>query len=322
MLVAVPTHIVARHRGYCCAGVYTFIGISFGLAVLLLSFGPSVYFLYAERWRKLHPESKDANVGEDERMINNQQVHDAEIVDQFTKQAIPFTELPGHIDSIQMLIEMSKTTCNDTVLDVACGPGMVACEFAKVACHVTGIDITQKMIEQARKRQKEFGLDNLSWDIGTVLPLPYASEMFSVVITRYSFHHFLDPKAVLSEMYRVCRPGGVVLVADAVLPADRVDAYNRMEKLRDPSHTQVLSFYEWEKLIRESGLKNLRRASYKVEMELEKQLKSSFPKPGDDEKIRNIFRNDIEINSLGMDVHLEGNEIHFSYPISIYVGNK
>lgn len=72
----------------------------------------------------------------------------------------------------------------------------------------------------------------------------------------------------------------------------------------------------------ESGLKNLRRGCYRVEMELEKQFKSSFPKPGDDEKIRNIFRNDIGLNSLGMDAHLMGDEIHFSYPISIYVGNK
>lgn len=255
-------------------------------------------------------------------MKNNQRSHDAEIIDQFTRQAIPFTELPGHLDSIQMLIEMAKVKEDDTVLDVACGPGMVTCEFARIASHVTGIDITEKMIEQAKKRQSEFGLKNLSWDIGTVLPLPYALNTFSAVVTRYSFHHFLDPKAVLKEMCRVCRSGGVVLIADAALPADKVDAYNRMEKLRDPSHTQALSFDEWEKLMVESGLKNLRRGCYRVEMELEKQLKASFPKPGDDEKIRNIFRNDIGVNSLGMDAHWEGSEIHFSYPISIYVGNK
>lgn len=112
------------------------------------------------------------------------------------------------------------------------------------------------------------------------------------------------------------------MIADAALPADKVGAYNRMENLRDPSHTQALSDDAWEQLMRESGLKNLRRGSYKVEMELEKQLKASFPNPGDDEKIREIFKNDIGINSLGMDVHWSGNEIHFSYPISIYAGNK
>ncbi len=92
----------------------------------------------------------------------DQQKHDAEIVNQFTKQAIPFTQKLGRFDSIQMLIELSKVASNDFVLDVACGPGLVACEFAKVSRHVTGIDITEKMIEQAKKRQMELGLTNVS----------------------------------------------------------------------------------------------------------------------------------------------------------------
>lgn len=57
LLIAVPTHIIARHRDYCCAGLFTFIGITFGLSVMLLSFGPGIYFLYAQRWKKLHPDS-------------------------------------------------------------------------------------------------------------------------------------------------------------------------------------------------------------------------------------------------------------------------
>lgn len=252
----------------------------------------------------------------------NQKKHDEKIVDQFTKQAIPFAELPGHLDSIQMLIELSRVSGNDSVLDVACGPGLVACEFAKVACQVTGIDITEKMIVQAKERQKKMGLTNISWYVGTVSPLPYDSDSFSVVVTRYSFHHFLDPKAVLHEMIRVCKKDGVVLIADAVLPSDKMAAYNRMEKLRDPSHTQALSFDEWDRLLKGSGLKNLRRGSYTVAMELEKQLKASFPNPGDDEKIRKIFKDDIGVDSLGMDAHWSGSEIHFSYPISIYAGNK
>ncbi len=55
LLVAVPTHIVARSRDYCCAGFMTFIGLALGIAVMLFSFGPSVFFLYAARWRRLHP---------------------------------------------------------------------------------------------------------------------------------------------------------------------------------------------------------------------------------------------------------------------------
>lgn len=51
LVVAVPAHILARHRDYCCAGAQTFIGIAFGISVMLFSFGPGVLFLCAERWR-------------------------------------------------------------------------------------------------------------------------------------------------------------------------------------------------------------------------------------------------------------------------------
>ena len=60
LLIAVPTHIVARHRDYCCAGAMTFIGLALGVSVMLFSFGPAVFFLYAERWRKLHPAAENA----------------------------------------------------------------------------------------------------------------------------------------------------------------------------------------------------------------------------------------------------------------------
>ena len=55
LLIAVPTHIVARYRDYCCAGFMTFIGLTLGISVMLFSFGPAVFFLYVGRWRRLHP---------------------------------------------------------------------------------------------------------------------------------------------------------------------------------------------------------------------------------------------------------------------------
>ena len=56
LLIAVPTHIVARYRDYCCAGFMTFFGLTMGVSVMLFSFGPAVFFLFAERWRRLHPK--------------------------------------------------------------------------------------------------------------------------------------------------------------------------------------------------------------------------------------------------------------------------
>ena len=53
LLVAVPTHIVARGRTECCAGFLTFFGLTMGVTVMLLAFGPAVFVLFYARWRRL-----------------------------------------------------------------------------------------------------------------------------------------------------------------------------------------------------------------------------------------------------------------------------
>lgn len=73
-----------------------------------------------------------------------QHTHNASIVNQFTKHAHSFAEMPGHSheSAFQLMIESVGVTSEDNVLDVACGPGLVSCAFAAKAAHVTGIDIT------------------------------------------------------------------------------------------------------------------------------------------------------------------------------------
>jgi hypothetical protein len=53
ILIAVPSHVLARHRDYCCAGFMTFIGLASGLATMLFAYGPGVFFLFAQRWGRL-----------------------------------------------------------------------------------------------------------------------------------------------------------------------------------------------------------------------------------------------------------------------------
>ena len=255
-------------------------------------------------------------------MNTSEAEHNQRIQEQFTKQAIPFTQLKGHLNSVDLLIELSRTGAEDTVLDVACGPGMVACEFARIARHVTGIDLTEKMIEEAKTRQASESLSNLDWQVGSATELPFEDGTFSVVISRYTFHHFTNPGRVLSEMIRVCKPHGRVLVADPVLPAQFVEAFNEMERLRDPSHTKALSIEEFDSMVAGSGLVDIQRAGYEVEMELEQQLAASFPNPGDDEKLRHIFREDLTANRLGTQTRSIDGQIHYTYPISMYVGTK
>src|SRR5262245_19270119 len=101
--------------------------------------------------------------------------HQESVLDQFTRQAAHYLELPGHNDeeSLRLLMEMARVATQDTVLDVACGSGIVACAFAAAAHHVTGIDLTPAMLDQARTLAEGRGLTNLTWRQGDIEMLPF-----------------------------------------------------------------------------------------------------------------------------------------------------
>jgi ubiquinone/menaquinone biosynthesis C-methylase UbiE len=248
--------------------------------------------------------------------------HRASIVDQFSRQAIPFTQVPGHLDALQLLVELSGVGPADQVLDVACGPGLVACEFARHAAQVTGVDLTPAMIEQAEKRRQELGLANATWTVGDAVPLPFSDQSFSLVITRYSYHHLLDPALALKEMIRVCRPGGRVLVADVAMPPAKSAAYDRLEILRDPSHTHALTTEEFAALFSDSGLVDCRQSAYGVDIELEAQMRASFPKEGDEQKVRDLIIGDIGVDTIGIKARQEGAKVLYTVPIAVFVGRK
>jgi ubiquinone/menaquinone biosynthesis C-methylase UbiE len=251
-----------------------------------------------------------------------EQAHRANIVDQFSQQAIPFTQVPGHLDALQILIELSGVGPEDQVLDVACGPGIVACEFARHAGRVTGMDLTPAMIEQAVKRQRELNLDNVTWTVGDAVPLPFPDNSFSLVITRYSYHHLLAPKHALSEMIRVCRSGGRIMVADVAVESAKGELYDRLETLRDPSHTHALTQEEFAALFLNSGLVDCRQSAYGVDIELEAQMRASFPKKGDAPKVREMILNDIGTDSIGINARKVEDTTVYTVPIAVYVGRK
>lgn len=252
-------------------------------------------------------------------MASAQTQHNESIVDQFTKQAVPFSQMATQHE--ELLLEFSGVNSDDNVLDVACGPGIVACAFATRAKHVTGIDLTPAMLEQAKKRQQKFQFENVTWQLGDVLSLPFADDSFSMVITRYSFHHFLDPLAVCKEILRVCKPGGTVMIVDATPPEKEV-AYNFVEKLKDPSHVRALPAAELLSLVKTAGLHEIKTERYPFEVELEASLKVFLPNPEIGEQIRQLFLADVGRNELGLDVHRKGDAVHYVYPVLVIVGKK
>jgi len=248
------------------------------------------------------------------------------ILDQFSRQAVPFSTSPGIKDeqALRLIVEFSGAGPEDTMLDVACGGGIVVCAFARVVRHATGIDLTPAMIERARSLQAEQGLSNVSWKQGDVLPLPWPDGAFSIVTSRFAFHHFLDPGAVLAEMRRVCAPGGKVVVIDTEASPDVAKAaeFNRMEKLRDPSHVRAMPLTELRGLFPQAGLPAPRGTSYRLEGELEALLGRSFPLAGDADKIREIFAASLGDDRLGIPMAREDARIRYAYPVAVLVADR
>src|SRR2546426_2594324 len=250
--------------------------------------------------------------------------HKDSILDQFTRQAVPFTTAPSIKDeaALRLIVEFSGAGPDDSVLDVACGGGLVVCAFARPVRHATGIDLTPAMLEQARKNQAAQGLTNVTWKHGDVLPLPYPDASFSIVTSRFAFHHFLDPLTAIKEMARVCRPGGKVVVVDSAPAPDTANAFNAMELVRDSSHTRAMPLEELKDLYRQAGLPEPRTTGYRLEGELEGLIKRSFPNPGDDETLRRIFRASVDGDTLGIGARRDGDTIRYGYPVAVLVADR
>jgi ubiquinone/menaquinone biosynthesis C-methylase UbiE len=252
--------------------------------------------------------------------------HDAEILDQFTRQADPFAKRHGYRPDaiLDLMAECSAVTVGHTVLDVACGPGIVSCFFAKRARHVTGLDFVPAMLDRARCYQEEQHVANVEWRLGSSTDLPFPADSFDCAVTRFSYHHFLDPLAALYEMKRVCKAGGTVLVCDVAPRPGAQAAFNYWEILRDPSHTRALTQAEFESLGEKAGLALRRREITTLDRPLEELLAGSFPKVGDADRVRALFEAEIQVgaDTLGVAARRQDGVIRVTYPVAIFAWQK
>ena len=247
--------------------------------------------------------------------------HDDLIRDQFTRQAIPFSTAAPISDehALASIVAAGRPRSNDDVLDLACGGGLIVCAFAPHVRHATGIDMTPAMLERACALAAEKRLENVTWQQGDVRSLPWPDASFDIVVTRFSFHHFEEPLAVLREMTRVCRPEGRVIVVDMYASEEKAkaEAWNRLEVLRDPSHVRALSLGELNGLFRGAGLPEPTVGLYELRGDVRGLLARSFPLPGDAERITALFAAQTERDTMGIDVRREGEVLYYAYRVAI-----
>jgi ubiquinone/menaquinone biosynthesis C-methylase UbiE len=110
-------------------------------------------------------------------------------------------------------VEGLRLQSGTRVLDVACGDGNTALPAAIAGTKVTGIDIAPYLIERARQRAGETGID-AKFDVGDAEALPYENASFDTVITMFGAMFAPRPDVTASQLVRVCRSGGIIAMAN------------------------------------------------------------------------------------------------------------
>lgn len=228
---------------------------------------------------------------------------------------------PAHIKTI---VGLSGVKQGDRVLDVATGGGFLACEFAKVAHDVVGLDLTPEMLETAEMVKKGASLTNVSFRTGDVEDLPFDNGYFDVVSCRFAFHHFPDPKRALMEMALVLKKGGRLVLVDGVSSEDPAkSAYmNEIEKLRDASHVKIYPLSELKDMMRSLGLTILKIKHWPLDQDVEEWIERAAPEEDKAGEIRSMLKESMKDDKTELNVRWEGEGLKFTYDTVILVAMK
>jgi SAM-dependent methyltransferase len=137
------------------------------------------------------------------------------------KQRLKTTWMTGDYDAFSRYMEKDAElffwrlgiTPGTRVLDVGCGAGQLALIAARAGARVTGCDIATNWLEDARERAAAEEL-NIDFREGDAEALPFADGQFDAVVSLVGAMFAPRPELVAAELTRVCRPGGMIAMAN------------------------------------------------------------------------------------------------------------
>ncbi|MDH4213448.1 MAG: class I SAM-dependent methyltransferase [Candidatus Thorarchaeota archaeon] len=170
-----------------------------------------------------------------------------------------------------------KNSTDFHVLEIGCATGYAACMLGEeYGCKVTGIDISDVLIEKAKERADKRGLENVNFQTADAINLPFEDDTFDAVYGVAVTALVPDSLKALSEYYRVVRPGGIVGTLDLFLsktaPIELAEKINEVMSGVLGGDVAIRSIDEWRTLFDHTPL---------VETELTETFGEVFENPKD-----------------------------------------
>ena len=246
--------------------------------------------------------------------VQESDAHKNTVREEFTRQADAYAVAPVITDAarIARLVNAINPGPDSRALEVATGPGHVAMALAARCREVIGIDLTPAPIAIAERTRRERGILNVRFQVAEADRLSFADGEFDLAVCRFAFHHFEHPAAIMAEMARVTRRGGVVAVEDLYASeiAERADYANHVERLRDSSHTKALSLSELIAMIGREQLDIERINSDRIESDMENWLATTQTQISVADEVRRLVADDMRDDVSGMCPFVRDGKVH------------
>jgi ubiquinone/menaquinone biosynthesis C-methylase UbiE len=160
-------------------------------------------------------------------------------------------------NSLSFLVDFANIPKQASILDLACGTG----ELSKILLQqnpqqqITGVDISEAMLEIARDKLQTY--PDIELYNASVTSLPFNNQTFDLVICANAFHYFEFPQLALTEMKRVLKPDGSVIILDWCRDYILCKLIDRIFKTFDPAYKQCYTQKELNNLLIAAGFEVL-----------------------------------------------------------------